>query len=612
MVTVVGFGTAHAQTATQIYANYTYSSGGMDVFSAQFEHDVTAATVQIIVQTVSGGWAGIGVGDAMVGATLFVGWSDGAGGWVASQRTATSQSLPAVVSTVTASAVPGDASTLSGASVGFAITVSDTLFSASGPTSMVFAFCATPPTTPSDPTSDFTIHDDTGSFSIDLSASSGSSATATVAAADPVTPASSASSNSTASNSSASNMYCSDSSNSYCFQAELDAAKTTVTITLQTISAGWAGVGVGCSSMVCANIYVGWLAANGSSVISQRSASGHSLPTLSATSNYNLLASNPSTASILSTSKFSVSFSIPAASISLTGSTNFIFAYSASAPSTPSSLSTSVDQHGDNAYGTFSLNIATGKTTTVSNSVNYKLIHGTLMFVAWGVIPFVSIFVARYLKARLGHVWYITHMSLGITILIATVIALVFIELSIPGSLSVRFNSSIHAYCGAFLIFGMLPAQIILGYISNHFFSPNRSRVPWWDQVHWWLGRFVVVFSWAEMFMGLQLYGSSIVIQALYFVALACGIAALVLGHFMFGGAVHHVKGAAGFEKMDIDGGGGGGGSSRRRNVYGDNDDYDTPDSFDRSKKNGSAERTLSSSKRRNNGASVGGNGSDV
>ena len=44
------------------------------------------------------------------------------------------------------------------------------------------------------------------------------------------------------------------------------------------------------------------------------------------------------------------------------------------------------------------------------NLFHANFVHGIIMTVAWGVCPFVGIFVARYLKEKLGVWWYRIHV----------------------------------------------------------------------------------------------------------------------------------------------------------------------------------------------------------
>ncbi|KAJ3076015.1 hypothetical protein HDU98_005964 [Podochytrium sp. JEL0797] len=554
---------AHAQSAVSEYS----STGGASTFSAHFVRNTAQNTVAVTLQAAAPGWVSIGFGAQMAGATMFVCWPNAQGGAVAtcSQRSSIGMALPPPAQTEDATSIAFDQTVpvLPNVQLGATFILPAAYFSTQSTTQMIFAYATAPPSNPADPNSDFGIHDPNcnGPFTINLSTVPGSGSTtnsnsapqppspntpppATAPAVPgPVKPSQGANSSQATPNS-----WCTSDGSSFCFQASLDPATGTATITLQSSAKGYIALGVGCSTMTCSNIYMAWTATNASSVISQHSTTGHQSPSISSTKDFTLVP-NPSSVTILSTSTYSVSFTLPKTAITTTSAMNFIYAFSNTPPSSPDSATTSFTQHAASDRGTFSINLATGQSATVvTSTIPYALIHGIIMFLAWGVIPFISIFIARYLKSRLGHMWYILHMSLGLTILGFTLVALILIELNIVGPLSVRFNSSLHAYMGAVLVFGMLPAQIILGYASNALFSPDRVSVPWWDQVHWWLGRVAIMFAWVTMFMGLVQFGSGVVIKVLYFAAILCGIAAIACGHWMFGGAVHHVKGAEGFD----------------------------------------------------------------
>ncbi|KAJ3083643.1 hypothetical protein HDU99_007656 [Rhizoclosmatium hyalinum] len=527
--------------------------GGAAMISIDLARRSGTGMVDITLQGGGSGWVGVGVGASMASATVWVAWSDGTGQGtnILTQRDSTMTSMPTVASAQQAKIIAYDSTTtkLSTGVLGLTFQVPESYFSSSGPTPMIWAYSDTPPDSPGDPNSNFYIHTMMAAFNADLKPLGAVVNAAPVATSPAPAKTTSAVNSPSASGkpsaSAASNSYCT-ATNSFCFQATIDSKTGNPIFTMQSSSKGWMSVGVGCTTMACANMYVGYKASNGTAIISQRSATGTSTPSFKSTTDFTLV-STPSSVSILASSVLSVSFMIPKSAVSMTSDMNFIYAFSNTAPTSPDSPTAAITQHGGSDRGTFSMNLATGQSSTIT-SFDFVFVHTIIMFIAWGVIPFISIFIARYLKSRLGHLWYILHMSLGLTILLLTIIGLVLVELKIVGPLNVRFNSSLHAYCGAALCFGMLPAQIVLGYVSNHLFSPDRPSVPWWDQVHWWLGRFSIVFAWVVMFLGLNLYGSSIVIKALYFVSIALGIGAIVGGHFLFGGAVHHVKGADGFD----------------------------------------------------------------
>jgi hypothetical protein len=58
-------------------------------------------------------------------------------------------------------------------------------------------------------------------------------------------------------------------------------------------------------------------------------------------------------------------------------------------------------------------------------------IHGIVMFIAWGVFPFVAIYIARFMK-HIGHRWYLLHSGIMLTTFLLTLIAFFLIVLYKP------------------------------------------------------------------------------------------------------------------------------------------------------------------------------------
>ncbi|KAI9353231.1 hypothetical protein DFJ73DRAFT_624501 [Zopfochytrium polystomum] len=304
-------------------------------------------------------------------------------------------------------------------------------------------------------------------------------------------------------------------------------------------------------------MYVAYSDGNGGVTLSQRSAPGHVQPTISSTQSFVKLGTTiPEWAKKLTNAQLVANFNRTIAAngandISTASATSCIWAVSPNTPPNPTSTSSNFVQHSD--YGSFSLDlsaaggVSTGSSTSpavILDVQTLRLLHGIFMFLAWGVFPAVGVFTARYLKDTLGHNWYRIHVGcmVGGTLLF-TALGLAAIELQIPSSAK-RFvgdGSAPHRPIGTVISFAFLPVQIILGYVANALFSPDRPSVPWWDQLHWWLGRSTIVLAIVEMYLGLDLYGSSVVIRVLYWVWIAVVVGMMVGGHFMFGGAVHHV-----------------------------------------------------------------------
>jgi hypothetical protein len=195
-------------------------------------------------------------------------------------------------------------------------------------------------------------------------------------------------------------------------------------------------------------------------------------------------------------------------------------------------------------YGTSS----TATSSSGISSKNLQLIHAVAMFAAWGVFPYVAIYIARYLKDAWGHRWFQAHMGImfyGVGIL--TIIGLVSIEIQVADG-SQRFISSTHGILGTVVALVGFPLQVILGFVSDKLWSPDRVAIPVWDKVHWWLGRALVLLSAVTFYFGLSLYGADTWVYIAVYVIIALELGGLIMGQLK-GGAVHHVAGKGNYER---------------------------------------------------------------
>ncbi|TPX59869.1 hypothetical protein CcCBS67573_g09053 [Chytriomyces confervae] len=558
-------GTAAAQLVSRrdpVSVSATF--GIADLLQVDLFRDFTTKRVQVQVQAAGALWASVGIGAGMDGSQMWVAWPDGKGSIALSQRLGAGHGLPTMSSAndgvLGAQPAGMQVAALNGATLLYGFSLPDTYFSSDSATQMIFAISVANggPDTPEDPASNFPMHDPGYTWSQQMNLAALAQAPASPPASIPVkadttTPQSGKLVNVPApapiegqtSDSLLGAPSC-NAAGAFCFKAVADTKTNLVSITLQTSATGWVAIGVGCKTMACGNMYIGWTNA-GANIVSQRSSTGHETP---ATNGNTDAVALPKESALNTTMKAAlvVSFQIPSSKISTTSDVNIIWASSDTAPS--GDAKSTIAMH--TSSGQMSVNFATGQSVTLADpNQTLKLAHGILMFIAWGILPFATVFIARYLKGKLGHWWYLLHLGMGLAILGLTAIAIILIEVAVQGPLSARFNSSLHAYMGAFVALGLLPLQIILGFVSNKLFNANRVSVPWWDQVHWWVGRLVIVLAWVEMFTGLLQYQSGIVIIALYVVGILMGVGVIVAGHYMFGGAVHHVKGAAGFSTKD-------------------------------------------------------------
>ncbi|ORY45100.1 hypothetical protein BCR33DRAFT_716441 [Rhizoclosmatium globosum] len=470
--------------ASLIYAQSTYCSSGNSF----------CATIKANNNTIElSGWAGIGLKTSrMAGAKMVVGWMSKSAP-IISVRQASGHFLPNVSpdSVIVQAAV--DKSVLVGTpSIAYSFNVpygkASDYFGATAGNKANFIYAASG-TGPDDPTGSFSLVIPTASApvssvpttsiltSLNISTSIFNNAGTILTSSFPasVTPPPNTTQTGPAIGFATSN-YCSDASNLFCLFAYRDFAAGTVTFTVQTSYTGWVGFGIG-SSMTNSVIFVGWTNSSGSPVVSQRNGAAYVLPPVSQTQQFSLVPA-PTSATIMSTAKIVWSVQLPVSFISQTGATSFIYGLSQSPPKTPSDPASSFPQHSER--GIFTLDVSTvGNTTGINTSPpNYILYHGICMFLAWCICPAVGVFIARYMKTQLG--------IYGITALMA--LGLLFVELSIVGGR--RFSGdSVHGAIGIAIAFGLYPCQVVLGYVSNAMFSPERKEVPIQDKVHWWVGR---------------------------------------------------------------------------------------------------------------------------
>ncbi|KAJ3285875.1 hypothetical protein HDU76_008055 [Blyttiomyces sp. JEL0837] len=332
----------------------------------------------------------------------------------------------------------------------------------------------------------------------------------------------------------------------FCVSSILDPATNIVTFVVSSTSTGWVGLGVGSNMMAGATMYIAYKNSTGGYTLSQRSAGGHVDPTLTSSQDFNLV-SIPSSVTVPSTAKIAFAFTRPAnsagaASVSTTGTTNFIWAVSGSSPSNVNSASAGIRQHDD--FGAFALNLQSGgqgySIATGELAMLYKKLHGISMFLAWAVFPWVGVFTARYLKDALGHNWYRIHVGTMVGgALLFSALGMLFIELEISGP---RFTTQdSHRILGIVVAFALLPAQIILGYVINALFNPERTSVPWHDQLHQWVGRGSVILAAVTIHLGLVLYSAPSGYIVAFWVWQGLMLIVMVAGQFKFG-QVNHMK----------------------------------------------------------------------
>ncbi|KAJ3067412.1 hypothetical protein HDU98_009367 [Podochytrium sp. JEL0797] len=309
--------------------------------------------------------------------------------------------------------------------------------------------------------------------------------------------------------------YCLDAQTTFCVSAIRNVTAATTSFTVYSSFKGWVGLGTG-TTMDGSTMFIGWNN-NNSTVVSQRSTSGHNPPSPTSKTLFHPL-SNP-TISIPSTTAITYSFTIPISSglVSTNTSTQFIFAVSNYPPTNPSNPSSSITQHSQ--FGSFEMDLSKPGNATIGATTDTNvsqptlvLVHGILMFLAWGILAPLGIYLARYSTQKRSH---IAVMAIGVCGLTAAAIACVEVTVD-PGTQ--RFIGSNHGIVGTVVSLVVVPVQVILGAAS----AGKMTGFKIWKPVHVWIGRVGAVLAVVNVYLGLVRFGAAIEWVVAYWVWVAC------------------------------------------------------------------------------------------
>jgi len=176
---------------------------------------------------------------------------------------------------------------------------------------------------------------------------------------------------------------------------------------------------------------------------------------------------------------------------------------------------------------------------TVMSATLYSLIHGILMFLAWGILISFGMTIAKYFKF-LGRKWYYLHITFNLFGFLFTIVAfsLVFSQMLFSMFISHDIVSVIHSWLGLIVILGVI-VQPLLGFYANWVWNPDRKKVPYFpDMTHWWLGRFLICFAIINMFFGLLLYGATFIWYILLIVWIIVLIVTQIIVYKKFGSKI--------------------------------------------------------------------------
>ncbi|KAJ3246611.1 hypothetical protein HDU78_006600 [Chytriomyces hyalinus] len=322
-----------------------------------------------------------------------------------------------------------------------------------------------------------------------------------------------------------------DSTNSFCATFSHSPDPTRVTVLVESQFGGWASLGFGSGMSDAKAYFIAWND-GASTIVSQRAPSmGYHMPKVA--SKQESVPVSLAAYTLRSSTKLAVAFEVPRSYFSSTGPTSLIYAVCSEVPAGVNSVS-----YHDGPHGTAQFDINTGVASVKAGPPDYIVSHGITMVVAWGVIPYIIIFIARYLKFKMGHAWFLCHAIGGGLFTGGLTVAGVAI---MAANIGFKVNGNVHVILGSIMVYGIMPVQILLGIASDRMFDMQRKSIPWWDRAHWWTGRLAVLLSAVVIFLGIiqgQL-GTAWIIA--FGVWLGVMVLALVGGQLVFGSS-HHVS----------------------------------------------------------------------
>jgi len=312
------------------------------------------------------------------------------------------------------------------------------------------------------------------------------------------------------------------------YQATWSFTQTTITFTVTAATGtGWVGIGFSSTpSMTDSDVYVGWLTAAGTAVVTDRYATAYAMPqedtTMGGTNDVSNVAG-----SLTADGRTSVTFTRPLVTSDKYDTklgpnvVSMLWAYGADG---------SVDDGAGTfskhtAMGTVQINLVTNEQTPdVLSGLDLFALHASLMVVSVCVLFFPGMLLARFYKIIFPK-WFYIHaltQTLGIFGVFSAFIIIFRAKQNV-------FTTGWHQVFGVFAFIGFM-IQYGMGLFSHFRFDPARKAPPVFpDKIHWWLGRGVLVWSLLTIYFGLGVYGAPAGAWVLYSFWLVIAIAAVVV-----------------------------------------------------------------------------------
>ncbi|ORZ36711.1 hypothetical protein BCR44DRAFT_1512168 [Catenaria anguillulae PL171] len=295
---------------------------------------------------------------------------------------------------------------------------------------------------------------------------------------------------------------------------------TNVDVVLQFSTLGWVAFGLAPNAdMSAADVVVVWTRNGPEGIlvnVSDRWSSGYNMPRADAVQDWNVIAAGKSPADnkFLVTIRRAITTSEPAVDLPFKDEEQqFIWALSTQ-PVEIENGKPQFNKHSE--YGPFKMNMLkfdaasepAGSGQGLGGNVQSDgtmsrekavFIHGLCMAIAWGFLSYLAVFVARFMKTKLGAWWFRLHWGIMLVVAALSVTAVVILVMSPVGH---SWFSSAHAIVGT-LVFGAMWVQIIVGIVIDRMYEPARTFVPIRDKIHWAIGYILALGGPTAILLGL-------------------------------------------------------------------------------------------------------------
>jgi len=194
------------------------------------------------------------------------------------------------------------------------------------------------------------------------------------------------------------------------------------------------------------------------------------------------------------------------------GQVGVVFAYN---PTTPGPT---LVQHLGTTRNPVKIDFFSGVVNIDATIDNLRKAHGAIMFVVWCVAIPVTSFIARYLKAQLGHAWFEIHRITNFIAMLMNVAAFAIAVYFVNGTPHFLLP---HQIIGL-IVFILGTVQPIIGTIADRLWTPEREKTPIFpDITHWIIGW--VTLALALVNIGLGIFDYVFATSTALFVYIAIG-----------------------------------------------------------------------------------------